>query len=99
MKKIKFLIFREKTVKKFFTGDVFHFILIPILPTYGFFRRLRIAFQTCTRIFLVITWQPWVIVHGEVFVQAFTHTRRPFILNEINELHEILHANKRERMM
>ncbi len=29
-------------------------------PTYGFFRCLRIAFQTCTRIFLVISWQPWL---------------------------------------
>ncbi len=57
MKKIKFRIFREETVKKYFAGEVFPFILIPILPTYGFFSCLRIAFQTCTRIFLIITWQ------------------------------------------
>ncbi len=59
MKKFKFCIFRDKTLKKIFTGEVSTFILIPILPTYGFFRRLRITFQTCTRIFLIITWQPW----------------------------------------
>ncbi len=50
----------EKTVKKVFAAQVFPCILIPILPTYGFFNRLRIAFQTCTRIFVNITWQPWV---------------------------------------
>ncbi len=58
LKKIKFRIFREKTVKKFFAGKVFFSILIPILPTYGFFMRLRIAFQTCTQIFLIIKRQP-----------------------------------------
>ncbi len=44
-------------MKKLFAGGVFP-LLIPILPTYGFIRCLRIAFQTCARIFLIITWQP-----------------------------------------
>ncbi len=61
-KKIKFRIFREKTIKKIFASKVFPFILISIFPTYEFFRRLWIAFQTCTRIFLIITWQPCPIV-------------------------------------
>ncbi len=45
------------------------------------------------------------IVHGEVdevFVQTFTHICRPLILkywtNELNDLHELLHANEREWM-
>ncbi len=44
---------------KCFAGEVFPFILISILPTYGFFRCPWIVFQTCTRVFLIITWQPW----------------------------------------
>ncbi len=50
-KKIKFHIFRDKWVKKFFTCfalQIFSFILIPILPAYRLFRRLRITFQACT---------------------------------------------------
>ncbi len=46
-----------------------------------------------------------ILVHGEVdevFVQVFIHIRRPLILkywtNELNELHEVLHANECERM-
>ncbi len=42
------------------------------------------------------------MVHGAVFVQAFTHARRPLILkyqtNELNELHEVFRANECERM-
>ncbi len=53
---------KRKNLKKFFTGEVSPFILIPILLTYGFFRHLRIAFQTCTQIFLINTWQPWACV-------------------------------------
>ncbi len=57
-KKIKFRIFREKSIKKFFDRLIFFFILIPILPAYEFLRRLQIAFQTCAWIFLTLTWQP-----------------------------------------
>ncbi len=31
--------------------------------------RLRIAFQTCTRIFLIITWQPWCAGAGLIELQ------------------------------
>ncbi len=39
-----------------------------ILPTYEFFSRLRIAFQTCTLIFLIITWQPCTLLLFSVIV-------------------------------
>ncbi len=79
---------KRKHLKKFFAGEVFLFILIPELPTYGFFRRLRIAFQTCTQIFLTITWQPCLAIGKRVsFHFIITPTKHvPIKLNSFNSL-------------
>ncbi len=81
MKKFEFRIFREKA-KKFFTGEVSSFISILILPTYRFFRRLRIAFQTCTRIFLIITWQPCKEVSHKKWVMDYLFCQKLWIIKK-----------------